>query len=329
MRPETGLLLLLFGVNLFNYIDRQILYAVFPAVKAELLLTDTQLGLLASGFMWVYLLTAPIFGLLADRGSRPRLMGLGVGLWSAATAFSGVIGSYGQLLLGRALVGVGEASYGSVAPAMLSDAYEPARRGRVLALFSMAIPVGSALGYLLGGVLERGFGWRAAFFVVGVPGVWLAWRVGRRPDVPRGGGPVVAVDYSHARLAGGFLAAYETYLRRELTFTSPAGVFYLSSGGVGTFTSTGSDEASLSGAFAREPRLRLFVGANYFDLTAPFYAVEFAVAHMSVSPEVRARNITIRHYEAGHMAYVDNEALARLHADLVAFLKGTPPAAGQ
>ena len=192
MRPETGLLLLLFGVNLFNYIDRQILYAVFPAVKAELLLTDTQLGLLASGFMWVYLLTAPIFGLLADRGSRPRLMGLGVGLWSAATAFSGVIGSYGQLLLGRALVGVGEASYGSVAPAMLSDAYESARRGRVLALFSMAIPVGSALGYLLGGVLERGFGWRAAFFVVGVPGVLLAWRVGRRPDVPRGGGETAA-----------------------------------------------------------------------------------------------------------------------------------------
>ncbi|HEX7512894.1 MAG TPA: MFS transporter, partial [Candidatus Methylomirabilis sp.] len=94
MRPETGLLLLLFGVNLFNYIDRQILYAVFPAVKAELLLTDTQLGLLASGFMWVYLMTAPIFGLRADRGSRPRLMGLGVGLWSAATTFSGVIGSY-------------------------------------------------------------------------------------------------------------------------------------------------------------------------------------------------------------------------------------------
>ena len=144
-----------------------------------------------------------------------------------------------------------------------------------------------------------------------------------------GGGPAVAIDYSQASLAGGFLAAYDTYLRRELTFTSPAGVFYLSSGGVGTFTSTGSDEASLSSAFAREPRLRLFVGANYFDLTAPFYATEFALAHMSVSPDVRARNITIRHYEAGHMAYVDNEALARLHVDLVAFLKGTPPAAGQ
>jgi carboxypeptidase C (cathepsin A) len=144
-----------------------------------------------------------------------------------------------------------------------------------------------------------------------------------------GGAPAVAVDYAQANMAGGFLTAYETYLRRELAFTSAAGVFYLSSGGVGTFTATGSEEASLSGAFARDPRLRLFVGVNYFDLTAPFYAVEFTVAHVNTSPDVRARNITIRHYEAGHMAYVDNEALARLHADLVGFLKGAPSAARQ
>jgi carboxypeptidase C (cathepsin A) len=145
----------------------------------------------------------------------------------------------------------------------------------------------------------------------------------------RGGAPVVAVDYSQAGMAGGFLTAYDTYLRRELGFTGPPGVFYLSGGGVGAFSSTGNDEASLSSAFARDPRLRLFVGVNYFDLTAPFYAVEFAVAHVSASPEVRARNITVRHYEAGHMTYVDNDALARLHADLVAFLKGTPSAARQ
>jgi predicted MFS family arabinose efflux permease len=187
MKPASGLLLLLFGVNLFNYIDRQILFAVFPALKADLHLSDTQLGLLASAFMWVYLSAAPVFGFLADRRSRPRLMGVGVGLWSAATALSGLVRGYGQLLVGRALVGIGEASYGSVAPAMLSDAYDPAHRGRALAVFSMAIPVGSALGYLLGGILERVFGWRAAFFVVGLPGMWLAWTVGRRSDVPRGG----------------------------------------------------------------------------------------------------------------------------------------------
>jgi predicted MFS family arabinose efflux permease len=187
VRSASKLLWLLFAVNLFNYIDRQILFSVFPAVKTDLKLTDTQLGLLASAFMWVYLSVAPVFGVLADRRSRPRLMGLGVGIWSAATALSGMIRSYGQLLLGRALVGVGEASYGSVAPAMLSDAFEPAHRGRALAVFSMAIPVGSALGYLLGGMFERAFGWRAAFFIVGIPGMWLAWTVGRLSDVARGG----------------------------------------------------------------------------------------------------------------------------------------------
>ena len=185
MSPSR-LLWLLFAVNLFNYIDRQILFAVFPAVKVDLGLTDTQLGLLASAFMWVYLSSAPVFGFLADRRSRPRLMGFGVGIWSVATTLSGIVQGYGQLVAGRALVGIGEASYGAVAPAMLSDAFEPARRGRALAAFSMAIPVGSALGYLLGGAFEHAFGWRSAFFVVGIPGLLLAWSVGRMPDLPRG-----------------------------------------------------------------------------------------------------------------------------------------------
>jgi len=183
VNASTRLLWLLFAVNLFNYIDRQILFSVFPAVKIDLALTDTQLGLLASAFMWVYLSVAPVFGVLADRRSRPRLMGLGVGIWSAATALSGMVRSYGQLLFGRALVGVGEASYGSVAPAMLSDAFEPEHRGRALAVFSMAIPVGSALGYLLGGLFERAFGWRAAFVLVALLGVACA--VAARRTLPQ------------------------------------------------------------------------------------------------------------------------------------------------
>jgi len=187
MSGAHWVLALLFGVNLLNYIDRQILYAVFPPLQTELGLSDTQLGLLASAFMWVYLSTAPIFGLLADRRSRPRLMAFGVGLWSVATVFSGMVRHFGDLLLGRAGVGVGEASYGAVAPAMLSDHFPPAARGRMLAVFSMAIPVGSALGYLLGGVLEQTLGWRAAFFVVGLPGLLLAWRVGALSEPVRGG----------------------------------------------------------------------------------------------------------------------------------------------
>ena len=107
-----------------------------------------------------------------------------------------------------------------------------------------------------------------------------------------------------------------TYLRRELTFNGNSTVFYLSGGGVSAFTATGSDDTSLAGAFARNPRMRLFVGVNFFDLNAPFFATEFTLAHLNVSPEVRAHNITISHFEAGQMAYVDNKALAKLQGDL-------------
>jgi carboxypeptidase C (cathepsin A) len=130
-----------------------------------------------------------------------------------------------------------------------------------------------------------------------------------------------AIDFNQSNLAGGFQTAYETYLRSELAFNGNGnGIFYLSSGGVGAFTSTGSDDASLAGAFARNPNLRLFVGVNYFDLTAPFYATEFTLAHLNVSPEVRAHNITVSHFEAGQMAYVDNQSLVKLQGELARFV---------
>ncbi len=189
--PRT-LLMLLAGINLLNYIDRQVLYAVFPLIQGELGFTDTQLGLLASAFMWVYLSTAPIFGVLGDRFPRPRLMGLGVAIWSMATAISGLVRHHGELLMARAAVGIGEASYGSLAPALLSDCFPLSQRGRVMALFSMAIPVGSALGYLLGGLLGSHFGWRSAFFIVGVPGLLVALSVSRLADTPRQNSPAPA-----------------------------------------------------------------------------------------------------------------------------------------
>jgi len=134
-----------------------------------------------------------------------------------------------------------------------------------------------------------------------------------------GGAAAAAIDFNLSNLSGGFAVAYDAYLRHELTFNG-SGIFYLSGGGIGTFTATGSDDASLAGAFARNPNLRLFVGVNYFDLSAPFYATEFTLAHLNVSPEVRAHNITVSHLEAGQMAYVDNKALARLEGALAGFL---------
>ena len=138
---------------------------------------------------------------------------------------------------------------------------------------------------------------------------------------PPGAGGASAIDYNQSILAAGFLPAYETYLRRELAFTgSGNAIFYLLGGGIGTFASTGNTDASLAGAFARNPNLRLFVRVNFLDLSAPFYATEFTLAHLNVSPEVRAHNITVSHFEAGQMPYIDNTSLARLRVELARFI---------
>ena len=133
--------------------------------------------------------------------------------------------------------------------------------------------------------------------------------------------PTPRIDFNESNLAGGFQAAYEAYLKRELTLnTNNYGVFYLSNGGVSGFTAAGADDAGLADAFARNPNMRLFVGVNYFDLTSPFYATEFTLAHLSVSPEVRTHNITVSHFEAGQMAYIDNKASVKLSGDLSRFV---------
>ena len=167
-------LALLLTVNLLNYIDRQALYAVFPLIKSDLKLSDTALGFLGSAFMFCYMLAAPFFGRLGDRANRARLAAGGLMVWSLATMLSGMASSYRMLLAARSLVGVGEASFGTVSPGLVADYFPREKRGRMLSLFFLAIPVGSALGYLLGGQLGQAFGWQRAFLLVGLPGLLLA-----------------------------------------------------------------------------------------------------------------------------------------------------------
>lgn len=186
---RTGILALaiLAGINLLNYLDRYVVSALLPDLKgAPLHLSDFQCGTLMSGFLIVYMLAAPLFGRLGDRGSRPRPIAIGVFLWSLATGISGLARNYAQLLAARAIVGIGEAAYGTIAPSLLADFFARRTRGRAFAVFNMAIPVGAALGYIVGGVVRQHFGWRAAFYVAGVPGIILALWILRLPDPPRG-----------------------------------------------------------------------------------------------------------------------------------------------
>lgn len=197
-RTANSILILLLGVNLLNYIDRQVVYAVFPLVKQDLGLSDTALGLLGSAFMLCYMVSAPIFGLIGDRFRRTRVAAGALAAWSLATLGAGFSSGYSSLLVARTLVGVGEAAFGTISPGLVADSFDRERRGRVLSYFFLAIPVGSALGYLLGGMLGQHYGWRAAFLIVGVPGLALTlplWRLaepGRNSEEPARGPAAVA-----------------------------------------------------------------------------------------------------------------------------------------
>jgi MFS family permease len=181
-----GLAVLSF-INLFSYLDRYIVSALIESLKhSELGLSDANLGSLMSAFLVVYTFTAPVFGALGDRRSRPRLIAIGVACWSIATALSGFATGYLTLLAARASVGVGEAAYVTIAPSLLSDYFPMRQRGRVMAIFFCAIPVGSALGYVVGGLVDKHYGWRSAFFVAGIPGVLLAALCLLLRDPPRG-----------------------------------------------------------------------------------------------------------------------------------------------
>jgi predicted MFS family arabinose efflux permease len=184
--PAGRALLLLTAVNLLNYLDRFVVSALAESLRAELHLSDFRLGTLMTAFLVVYTLASPVFGALGDRGRRPRLLAAGVAIWSVATLLSGLAAGFVTLLLARALVGIGEAAYATISPSLMADHFERSRRGRAFALFFAAIPVGAALGYVIGGLLDRSFGWRAAFFAVGLPGLLLAALVLREPDPPRG-----------------------------------------------------------------------------------------------------------------------------------------------
>jgi predicted MFS family arabinose efflux permease len=170
----TTALVVLTLVNLLNYVDRFIIAALLPDIERELRLSNSQGGLLGSAFILVYAIASPVFGWGGDRGVRTRWISAGVGLWSLATGLAGFARSFVSLLGARALVGVGEAAYGTISPALLSDYAPKNRRGNLMSIFFLAIPAGSALGYVLGGVLGQHFGWRAAFFAVGFPGLLLA-----------------------------------------------------------------------------------------------------------------------------------------------------------
>jgi MFS transporter, Spinster family, sphingosine-1-phosphate transporter len=201
----VGTFLLLLALNLLNYIDRYILSGEVSPIQHEFHATDQQMGALGTAFFFVYMFAAPATGWLGDRFRRKPLIIAGATLWSLATLAALWVHSYATLYARQALVGIGEATFGIFAPAVLADFYPERERNRVLSIFYIAIPVGAALGYLAGGQMGSLWGWRTPFFVCALPGFVVAalyaW-LGREPE--RGSTDSAQATLSRTTVAGLF-----------------------------------------------------------------------------------------------------------------------------
>ena len=176
---------LLAAINLLNYIDRNVIYALFEPIKRDLSLTDSQLGWLGSAYILVFSVAALPFGVLSDLRSRRAVIAGGVTVWSAFTFLSGLVQSFGQLFVCRAAVGVGEAAYGPAASSLVADYFPGPRRAMAMGILASGVALGGVLGLLLGGYLESVYGWRVAFMTVGVPGFVCAALIARLNDPTR------------------------------------------------------------------------------------------------------------------------------------------------
>ncbi|MBI1894424.1 MAG: MFS transporter [Candidatus Rokubacteria bacterium] len=314
-------LAVLFTVNLFNFIDRQIIFGVFPLVGKDLSLSDAQLGSLGSAFVILYMLASVPLGILGDRARRNRVIALGVGVWGAATFLSGLSRSYVQLFMSRTLVGIGEAAYGPVATAMVSDYFPKARRAFVNAVFTSAIPLGAALGVLLGGTVGTHFGWRSAFFVVGLPSlclVPLAWRL---PEPPRGASDLALMR--DGPLAAGPIPRPEGSIRKEILglFRIPTFVMVCVVGMLVAFA-TGAFAAWLPTYLHRVKRLPLVQAAAWYGGIQAFSGVLGVVVGGLVGDAL------MKHTRAGHLLTIGGGFLVSaplgflflLHSDPRVFL---------
>lgn len=216
-------------MNMLNYVDRWVPSAVKSLFKKDLDLTDAETSWPLTAFVLVYMIASPIFGALAETKNRRVLIAIGVAAWSLATAAAGLATGFWSLLAARALVGIGEAAYATLAPSLLADFFPPERRNRVFTVFYVAIPVGSALGFAVGGALGAAYGWRNAFFAVGLPGLAVAALALLMKDPVRG-----AFDDAPPRQVS-FIEALKLLARNKVFVVTVAGytLVTFATGGIG------------------------------------------------------------------------------------------------
>ena len=178
--------LVLFGVNILNFYDRHVAGALTEPIRKEFHLTDTQIGLLGSVFIWLYAIIGVPIGRIADSASRKKLLAGAIMVWASLTASAAFASSYILLLISRIGVGVGEAGCAPTATSWLGDLFPPDKRSRVLALFMLGVPIGGALSFFLSGPLAQAYGWRIAMIVAAAPALLLVPALLVLPEPQRG-----------------------------------------------------------------------------------------------------------------------------------------------
>jgi len=163
----------LFAVNVLNFYDRAVIGALAEPIRREFVLSDTQLGLMATAFIWLYAIIGVPIGRIADRFSRKKLLAWGILIWSVCTACNGLARNYAMLLTARLGVAVGESACAPTATSWISDLFPSVKRARALALFMLGVPIGGALSYFLSGPVAQQFGWRVAMVIAALPSVVL------------------------------------------------------------------------------------------------------------------------------------------------------------
>ncbi|HLJ86299.1 MAG TPA: MFS transporter [Candidatus Angelobacter sp.] len=185
---------------MLNYIDRSVLFSVQGLIQKEFKVSDAQIGFLTTTFFFFYIVAAPFVGSLGDLFSRHKVIATGIFFWSGFTLLTAITHTYNELLIRHVMVGVGEASYAAIAPTLIADLFPLERRGRMLSIFNVGLPVGVAIGYILGGKLGDVYGWRMPFMLAGVPGFLLAVILWMLPEPERGQHDPGTSHTSHSRV---------------------------------------------------------------------------------------------------------------------------------
>ena len=292
-----AMLAVLTGLNILNYIDRNVLFAVQTEIKREFVVSDTEIGLLTSAFFFTYMFAAPVIGWVGDRFPRKNIVLIGITIWSGFTLLTWFVRDYNQLFWRHAVVGIGEASYAAIAPTLIADSFPPLRRGGMLSIYFLGLPVGSALGYFVGGYVAHHFGsWRAPFLAAGIPGFVLALLLWMLPEPARG---------QHEEYVPADMSTLVRGLARNgafITATLAMALYTFAIGGMqqwiptflvrlremdlrtanvdfGLITLVNGIGATLLGGWIGDRLLKRFSGAYYtFSGTAMLIAVPFMVA---------------------------------------------------